>query len=298
MPVKTKKNTLINKEEVDDIKSKTWLWTPYDADENPLNDKTDEELMGIIGGYKDEEDLPFVSGSDADSENDIPEWSGASYTPFDARTKWGKCIHPILSQGSCGSCWAFASTEVLSDRLCIASGGKVDVVLSPQFMVSCDKSKSKGCGGGYPYDAFKYMSTTGAPLNSCVPYKGTNGICPSKCTTATVPFSKYYCKSGSAMKLSGVTNIMNQIQKDGPVVSVYNLYSDFYNYKSGIYTHVSGKSLGGHVVKVIGWGSTNGVNYWIAANSWGTSWGEKGFFRIKFGEVSFDDTMYACQARV
>ena len=67
MPVKTKKNTLINKEEVDDIKNKTWLWTPYDADENPLNDKTDEELMGIIGGYKDEEDVPLISGSDADN---------------------------------------------------------------------------------------------------------------------------------------------------------------------------------------------------------------------------------------
>jgi len=89
---------------------------------------------------------------------------------------------------------------------------------------------------------------------------------------------------------------MNQIQTYGPVATVYALYGDFYNYKSGIYAHVSGASKGNHVVKLVGWGNSNGVNYWIAANSWGSSWGEQGYFRIKFGEVSIDDTVYACQA--
>lgn len=66
---------------------------------------------------------------------------------FDSRTKWGECIHPIRNQMHCGSCWAFAGSEVLSDRLCIASGGKRREVLSAQYMVSCD-SLDHGCQGG------------------------------------------------------------------------------------------------------------------------------------------------------
>ena len=59
-----------------------------------------------------------------DDDYDIPE-------SFDAREEWPDCIHPIRNQGHCGSCWAFAGSEVLSDRFCIASYGKINVVLSP-----------------------------------------------------------------------------------------------------------------------------------------------------------------------
>ena len=57
-------------------------------------------------------------------------------------------IHPIRDQGSCASCWAHKAFEVLPDRFCIASGGTINVVLSPQEMVSCDDF-DKGCHGGY-----------------------------------------------------------------------------------------------------------------------------------------------------
>jgi len=74
----------------------------------------------------------------------------------------------------------------------------------------------------------------------------------------------------------------------------FNVYSDFMNYKSGIYKHTSGYLEGGHAVKILGWGVEGGVNYWICANSWGTSWGEKGFFRIAYGECGIDSTVYGC----
>lgn len=60
----------------------------------------------------------------------------------------------------------------------------------------------------------------------------------------------------------------------------FTVYSDFFNYKSGVYSHVSGGVAGGHAVKILGWGIDNGVNYWLCANSWGPLWGESGFFRI------------------
>ncbi|MBL2098188.1 hypothetical protein ELI75_30940, partial [Klebsiella pneumoniae] len=75
---------------------------------------------------------------------------------FDSRVQWPNCIHPIRDQGQCGSCWAFAAAETLSERVCIASQGKVNVILSPQYLVSCD-SANYGCDGGYLGEAWNFM---------------------------------------------------------------------------------------------------------------------------------------------
>jgi len=66
------------------------------------------------------------------------------------------------------------------------------------------------------------------------------------------------------------------------------------NYQSGIYHHVTGRQLGGHAVKIIGWGVESGTKYWICANSWNTSWGEQGFFRIKEGDSGIDNAAFGC----
>ena len=50
-----------------------------------------------------------------------------------------------------------------------------------------------------------------------------------------------------------------------------------------MYHHVEGKALGGHSVKIIGWGSENGTPFWLIANSWNEDWGDQGFFKIKRG---------------
>jgi len=66
------------------------------------------------------------------------------------------------------------------------------------------------------------------------------------------------------------------------------------SYSSGIYHHTTGDQLGGHAVKILGWGSENGVDYWICANSWGPKWGEEGFFRIQLGDSGIDKAAYGC----
>jgi len=64
------------------------------------------------------------------------------------------------------------------------------------------------------------------------------------------------------------------------------------NYKSGIYEHVRGPQEGGHAVKIVGWGVEGDKKYWICANSWNETWGEKGYFRILEGDCGIDANVW------
>jgi len=216
-------------------------------------------------------------------------------THFNSNERWPECTHAIRDQGHCGSCWAHAASEVLSDRFCIASGNKINVVLSPQYLVSCDYIDF-GCNGGTLYASWTFLRFFGITTDGCRPYtagKGDVDSCPifsSSCTDGST-FKKYY--ASTYYFLSSVADIKNNILLKGPVETGFMVYDDFLSYKSGVYKRTSDKLLGGHAVKIIGWGEENGTQYWIVANSWGPTWGENGHFRIAIGECGFENSVVA-----
>ena len=77
--------------------------------------------------------------------------------------------------------------------------------------------------------------------------------------------------------------IMAEIYQNGPVEGAFIVYEDFPTYKSGVYHHATGSALGGHAIRVLGWGVENGEKYWLCGNSWNTDWGDQGFFKIRRG---------------
>lgn len=62
------------------------------------------------------------------------------------------------------------------------------------------------------------------------------------------------------------SHIMQELFDNGPVEAAFTVYEDFVNYKSGVYQHVSGKALGGHAIRILGWGVENETKYWLVAN--------------------------------
>lgn len=129
--------------------------------------------------------------------------------------------------------------------------------------------------------------------------KQCNENCPYSYTDST-------WNAGTAYSLKGIASIQSDIMDHGPVVMVFNVYSDFLSYQSGIYQHTASAkllgmklyiefwwkywflfkkrfSVGAHAVKCLGWGVEDGLPYWLCANSWSTSFGENGFFRIRRG---------------
>jgi cathepsin B len=90
-------------------------------------------------------------------------------------------------------------------------------------------------------------------------------------------------KAASSYSLSGVAKIQADIAKYGTVTAAFTVYSDFPTYKSGVYKHVTGSALGGHAIKILGWGVENGQDYWLVMNSWNDQWGDNGLFKIARG---------------
>ncbi|GIQ82228.1 peptidase C1A, partial [Kipferlia bialata] len=208
---------------------------------------------------------------------------------YDVRTAYPGCADYVLDQGSCGSCWAFATAESLSDRYCVMTGD--NTVLSPQELVDCDRLMLPGgCSGGEPYLANDWLEWNGLVPNECYPYVSGHtherGTCHSDvCTDGSEPSLKVYVEAMSAEFYDNPTQIQKAIMDKGTVAGTMIVYEDFYNYKGGVYEHAYGAMEGGHAIAIVGWGvdSVSNLPYWTVRNSWGYDFGEDGYFRILRG---------------
>ncbi|XP_061366207.1 cathepsin B-like protease 2 [Gastrolobium bilobum] len=218
---------------------------------------------------------------------------------FDARTAWSQCstIGRILDQGHCGSCWAFGAVESLSDRFCIHFDVNVSLSVN-DVLACCGFLCGSGCDGGYPIYAWRYLVHHGVVTEECDPYFDQIGCshpgcepgyrtpkCVKKCVSGNKLWKKSKHYSVNAYRVeSDPYDIMAEVYKNGPVEVGFTVYEDFAHYKSGVYKHVTGYQLGGHAVKLIGWGTTDdGEDYWLLANQWNRSWGDDGYFKIRRG---------------
>jgi hypothetical protein len=162
-----------------------------------------------------------------------------------------------------------------------------NVNLSEAHLFFCN---NRQCNPGDPNFAWNinpacdYLKKNGVPDDSCFPYSDHNQPC-NTCTNwqsridSTKILSWSNTKNVDAMKRNLVNN--------GPQITGMAVYTDFWDYSTGVYEHVSGGLEGYHCVCVVGYDDKNGC--WICKNSWGTGWGEKGWFRIKYGECFIEN---------
>ncbi|XP_044754716.1 cathepsin B-like [Coccinella septempunctata] len=235
---------------------------------------------------------------------------------FDAREQWPECksLDVVWDQSTCGSCWAFGAVEAMSDRICIHSNGTKQVLLSARDLLTCCYSCGDGCDGGYPDSAWEYWVTDGIVTDGCQAYPfpscehhvpGSRPPCgdtkptPECMNECDAPSTRDYTTDRhfgkSAYMVDNEDTIKSEIYKNGPVEASFSVYADFLSYKSGVYKNVSGQFMGGHAVKILGWGIENGTKYWLVANSWNEDWGDKGFFKILRGsdECGIEDGVVA-----
>ncbi|XP_026815572.1 cathepsin B-like [Rhopalosiphum maidis] len=279
--------------------AKTWKAGINFHPETPL-----KFILGLLGskGVKVSSTGPYKSQDQLYKSNtSIP-------TEFDARKRWKNCttIGTIRDQGNCGSCWAFSTSGAFADRMCIASNGTFNELLSAEQVTSCCYQCGLGCQGGYPIRAwrhyYKHGLVTGGNYNSfqgCQPYtfppcSGNNSCsgqteknhkCQKKCYgNTTISYRKDHRYIKDPPYYLDYNYIQHDIINYGPIEASFEVYDDFLSYKSGVYSvSPNATYLGGHSVKCIGWGVEKNVPYWLMMNSWNETWGDRGYFKIRRG---------------
>jgi len=297
---------------------------PRFASEAPGSSKSwlgvKDNWKDVLNAALENGDVEPFSSSGLLADAEIPDhFDSAEQWPHCA-----KSITDIRDQSMCGCCWAFGAAEAASDRMCIATNGSLNFPLSAQDVCFCSSDDGCGggditspwqyiqesgvvSGGQYqgtgPYGkgmcadfSLPHCHHHGPQKDDPYPAEGKPGCpqqtspqCPSACDSeADDPHKTFaddkYTFSGKVQSASGPKQIKQMIMAGGPVETAFTVYSDFENYDSGIYHHVSGSMAGGHAVKIVGWGVEGGVKYWKVANSWNPYWAEKGYFRIKEGD--------------
>lgn len=188
----------------------------------------------------------------------------------DWRTK--NAVTPIKNQGQCGSCWAFSTTGSTEGANAIKSGKLVS--LSEQQLVDCSKDEGNmGCNGGLMDQGFEYIIKNGGiGSEAAYPYTAHDGTCKKTPSVATVSSYKD-CPKGDEKSLVDMIN-------NGPVsIAIEADHSGFQFYTSGVFdSMLCGKQLD-HGVLIVGYDtdSKSGKPYYIVKNSWGETWGNKGY---------------------
>jgi len=197
----------------------------------------------------------------------------------DWRTK--NIISPVKNQGGCGSCWAFSATESIESNV-MQNTGKLPI-LSPQNMVSCTPNPDHcggtgGCDGATEELGFQYVISKGIASEADYPYTARTGTCKEGKKTATI--------TGFVKTIeNNYTDLLVAIATVGPV-SVSVDANTWGSYSSGVFTgcpKAPRNVIINHGVQLVGYGtdSARKLDYWIIRNSWGGSWGEKGYIRME-----------------
>jgi len=199
-------------------------------------------------------------------------------------------VTPVKNQASCGSCWAFGAVGNMEGQWFLhGEEGKL-LSLSEQNLVDCDsecmyfpQTKTtecdEGCNGGMEPNAFTHVIKTGGIMSGTdYPYKGRASTCKFDKSKAVAHFSNW-----TFVDVTDEEVLREFLYSNGPV-SIGAHADEWFYYSGGVFDS-SCKTENDHAILLTGWGVTeSGIKYWVIKNSWGTSWGIKGYMHLIRGK--------------
>ena len=226
------------------------------------------------------------------------------------RRRDGGLLATPQSQGYCGSCWAFATVNALTDQLSISSSRK-QPLLSSRYLTTCTKDDNlvgsgNGCCGARVLEAgIEFIKDNGIVTDSCSMYGNLSYFaqwikafielptCPSVCDDGSLVSPSTYSLSDYVV-LESDEEIMEALDNNSVVIAGMVISDEFIcAYQCGIYceSNISRASREKqsqqfrHAVLIVDYGTQSGIDFWVIKNSWGDGIHENGYFRIRRGEL-------------
>jgi len=210
-------------------------------------------------------------------------------TPSFYSSQTNNWVTEAKNQGNCGSCAAFAAGGL--HETCMAKAGAPlnGLDLSEQYLVDCayDGNYANGCNGAAPHKYPEWFAADGgaSPHEGTYPYLGGSPRLNCNAASSVAKWNSGARVSSStydySCSLSKLTQLV--VEKGAVLVGVYASDASFSAYNGqGVYDACTSTNKN-HAVLVVGYGTEDGVDYWLVKNSWGSNWGAGGFIKIKRG---------------
>jgi C1A family cysteine protease len=265
-------------------------WTPRQTPQSMLSDADKKALLGVVFPKS----VLEMAAAPAAKDNAAPAFAPA----VDWRSHNGNHVTSVKDQKRCGSCVSFCCTALVESMASIEKGQLLDLSEADSHFCS---SHGPSCTGWYDNDCLEQIKVRGVVSDALFPYMAAFENPPQN-DPAHPEYWKPHCgnvpnRAASAVKitshgqLTSITDRKNYLSNVGPCSASFDVYDDFFSYSTGVYHHVTGAYAGGHCVEVIGYSEAE--QCWICKNSWSTSFGMAGFFKIGYGECKFDTYPFA-----
>jgi len=230
---------------------------------NQFSDLTAEEFEAI-----------YLSGLLAADFEPMP--SSQEYIDAAGDKDWRTegAVTAVKNQAQCGSCWAFSTTGTVEGSHFLKT--KKLLSLSEQQLVDCSGSTgNQGCNGGWPKWALTYIEKNGGFCDQAgYPYTGRDGTCKTTCQKVV--------QVAAHKELNSEAQLVPAIEL-APISIAITASSAFQSYKTGVFTGACPGQVN-HAVLLTGYGTEGSTDYWWIKNSWGASWGDKGYIRFPRGQ--------------
>ncbi|CAH1100333.1 unnamed protein product [Psylliodes chrysocephalus] len=182
-------------------------------------------------------------------------------------------VTEVKNQGDCSSCWSFSTTGATEAAYFIKTGELIP--LSQQNLVDCARDHCYGCSGCWMDRAMEYVEKNGIMKDGDYPYKGqTDEACLFNVSESVVK------TKGHVFVVTGDEDDLKKAVARQPVTVAINTDYSFQFYQTGIFDNPNCKKDKAHLdhsILIVGYDTLEGVDVWLAKNSYGTSWGQKGY---------------------
>ncbi|GAU34930.1 hypothetical protein TSUD_312610 [Trifolium subterraneum] len=241
----------------------------YTLSLNAFADLTHREFKTTRLGLLPSSLLKFKFDRFQDHQSD--DDNGVLQVPSEIDWRNSGAVTSVKDQGSCGACWAFSATGAIEGINKIVTGSLVS--LSEKELVDCDTTYNSGCHGGLVEYAYQFIiDNKGIDTEEDYPYYARQVHCQmDKLKRRVVTIDGY-----TDVPPNDEKKLLKAVAVQPVSVGICGSAEAFQFYSKGIFTGPCSTSID-HAVLIVGYSSENGVDYWIVKNSWGKSWGTKGY---------------------